>query len=114
MKTLLKSIQYGMLDCIEGEDEPEYAPEDVTACITLLLEFLTEIEFETQTQERAKSHIKDLVISLNDLNTKCDGNLIESDQCEEICEFISKTIANANVELSEDFTKEWRYSLNCS
>lgn len=108
MKTILKSIQYGMLDFIEGEDAPDYTPEDVTACITLLLEFMTEIEFEPQTQESAKSHIKDLVLSLNDLNAKCDASLIEADQGEEICEFISKTIANANVEFSTDITKEWR------
>lgn len=108
VKSLLKSIQYGMLDFIEGEDEPDYTGEDVTRCITLLLEFMSTMEFEAQTEDSAKEHIKDLVLALNDLNLQCDECLIETDQREEICDFIYKVAAHANVPLTEDVTEKWR------
>lgn len=97
-----------MLDFIEGEESPDYTAADVNACITLLLEFMTEMEYETQTQGSVKSHVRELVLSLNDLNAQCDGCLIETDQREEICEFICKVMTNANVEFSSDITEEWR------
>lgn len=65
MKSLLKSIQYGMLDFIDGEDEPDYSSEDVTACITSLLEFMSSMESDTQTIDSAKIYVKELVLSLN-------------------------------------------------
>jgi len=108
VKSLLKSIQYGMLDFIEGEDEPGYMPEDVTECITLLLEFMSSIECETQTLDSTKNHIRDLVISLNELNDECGQCLIETDQREDICEFIQKVVSTTNVELEGDVTEEWR------
>lgn len=54
--------------------------------------------------------VKTAVLALNDLNEKCDFSLIETDQREDICEFIIKTayffnfIQNEN----EDITGEWR------
>ena len=97
-----------MLDFIDGEDEPDYTSEDVTDCITLLLDFMSEVESEPQTLESVKDKVRDLVISLNDLNADCDECLIETDQREEICEFIFKVVTNANVEFSGDITEEWR------
>jgi len=108
MKSLLKSIQYGMLDFIDGEEEPDYTSEDVTACITLLLEFMSNMESEVQTAESARNNIRDLVISLNELNDECDQCLIETDQREEICEFIQKVVSTTHVELEGDVTEEWR------
>ena len=97
-----------MLDFIDGEDEPDYTSEDVNACITLLLEFMSEVDYMTQTLDSVKHTVKDLVLSLNDLNARCDECLIETDQREEICEFILKVVANANVEFTGDLTEEWR------
>ncbi len=108
MKSLLKSIQYGMLDFIEGDDEPDYTSEDVRACIALLLEFMFVVESESQTIDSAREHVKNLVISLNELNEKCDECLIETDQREEICDFIFKVVSNANIDFSGDITEEWR------
>ncbi len=108
MKSLLKSIQYGMLDFIEGDDEPDYTSEDVRACITLLLEFMSVVESESQTIDSAREHVKNLVISLNELNEKCDECLIETDQREDICDFIFKVVSNANIDFSGDITEEWR------
>lgn len=108
MKSLLKSIQYGMLDFIEGEEDSDYTAEDVTQCITLLLEFMSAIDAEEQTLESVKHHVQELVLSLNTLNAQCNECLIETDQREEICEFIFKSITNANIELDGDITEQWR------
>jgi hypothetical protein len=97
-----------MLDFIEGEDEPDYTSDDVTACITLLLEFMSTMASEIQTIDSSKNHIRDLVLSLNELNEDCDQSLIETDQREEICEFIQKVVSTANVGLDGDVTEEWR------
>lgn len=108
MKNLLKTIQYDLLDFIEGEDDPDYTSEDVTACITSLLEFMSSIESEEQTVDSANQHIKTLVLSLNNLNESCDDCLIDTNQGEDICLFIEKVITAANVEFASDVTKEWR------
>jgi len=108
VKNLLKTIQYDLLDFIEGEDEPDYTPEDVTACITSLLEFMSSIESEEQTVDSAKQHIKTLVLSLNTLNESCDDCLIDTNQGEDICQFIEKVVSATNIDISSDVTKEWR------
>jgi hypothetical protein len=108
VKNLLKSIQYDMLDFIEGEDEPNYTAEDVALCITTLLDFMFSIESETQTQDSAKAYIQVLVLSLNTLNESCDDCLIETSQGEDICSFIEKVLSAANVEFASDITEQWR------
>ncbi len=110
MKSLLKVIQYDMLDYIEGDEESEsdYTAQDVTLCITTLLEFMSSMESEVQTVEGAKAHIETLVLSLNSLNHQCGDCLIETEQREDICLFIQKAISAANVELDGDVTEEWR------
>ncbi|PKG81700.1 hypothetical protein CXF85_17145 [Colwellia sp. 75C3] len=108
MKNLLKSIQYDLLDFIEGEDDPDYTSEDVAACITTLLDFMSAIESESQTKDSAKEHIKTLVLSLNSLNESCDDCLIDTGQREDICEFIQKVLSAANIDFPGDITEEWR------
>ncbi|PKH87936.1 hypothetical protein [Colwellia sp. Bg11-28] len=110
MKSLLKSIQYDMLDFIEGEDEgdADYTSEDVKLCITSLLEFMSSMASEAQTLESSKEHVKTVVLSLNSLNHQCGDCLIETDQREDICEFIKKVMSAANVVFSGDITEEWR------
>jgi response regulator RpfG family c-di-GMP phosphodiesterase len=108
VKSLLKSIQYGMLDFIEGENQPDYTSDNVTDCITLLLEFMSSMGAEIQTVDSTKNHIKYLILSLNELNDDCGQCLIETDQREDICDFIQKVITKANVEFEGDVIEEWR------
>ncbi len=95
-----------MLDFIEGEDEPDYTPEDVKVCITSLLAFMSSIESESQTIDSVKAHIKALALTLNALNEQCDGGLIDTVQREDIGEFIQKVISAAKVEFVSDITEE--------
>jgi hypothetical protein len=107
MKNTLKSIQYGLLDYIEGEENPDYSSADVTACIKLLLEFMATIMNLENQSEAAKTNsecttalVYELVLSLNSLNDDCDGCLIASEEQEEITEFIEKVLLTANVEIT--------------
>lgn len=113
MKSLLKSIQYDMLDFIEIESEdesgPSYTSADVSACVTNLLDFMAAIESEIQTETSAKEHVATLLFSLNDLNESCDDDLIDNNQREDIVEFIEKALSAANITLpSDDITAQWR------
>jgi len=108
MKNLLKVIQYDLLDFIEGEEEPSYSSNDVTSCIKLLLEFLSSLDAEEQTIESATTHVRELVLSLNELNDDCQHCLIETAQREDICDFIQKALIAANIVFDGDITEKWR------
>lgn len=108
MKTLIKSIQYGMLDYIDGEEDPEYTSEDVEQCITLLLEFMTFMGSEPQTNDTATYEVQELVLSLNDLNARCFNCLIETSEREDICKFIDKVIVQAGLKFDHDITVKYR------
>lgn len=98
-----------MLDFIEVESEagqaPAYSSKDVSACITSLLAFMAAIESETQTDISAKDHVEILLSSLVDLNERCDGQLIDENQSEDIIEFIEKVLTFANITFTSDITK---------
>ncbi|MCG7497504.1 hypothetical protein MHO82_11570 [Vibrio sp. Of7-15] len=107
MKELRKRILDGMLDFIEGEDDAEYTPKDVDTCEKLLLTFSSNIE-DGISCSNAMEQVKILVLSLNELNEKCDYSIIETDQREDICEFIFQTLISAGIALDVDVTEEWR------
>jgi len=108
MKDLLKVIQYDLLDFIEGEEEPAYSSNDVTSCIKLLLEFLSSIDSQKPSIESAKTHVHELVLSLNELNDRCNNSLIETAQREDIAEFIQKALVSENIKIEGDITEQWR------
>jgi hypothetical protein len=108
MKSLLKIIQYDLLDFIEGEDDPIYSSSDVTSCIKLLLNFLTTIDGQEQSIESAKTHVHELVLSLNALNEKCHSALIDSGQRDDIVNFINIVLLSVNITIDGDMTAQWR------
>lgn len=108
MKNILKGIQYDLLDYIDGDEDAEYTAEDVTACITLLLEFMSNVEDKVNDQNTAEIEVRELVLSLNELNEQCDHALIETSQREDIVLFIEKVLAAANVVFDDDITESWR------
>lgn len=108
MKNILKSLQYGLLDYIEGDENPEYSKDDVTSCIKLLLEFMSEIEAAEQSSERATDLVGKLVLALNSLNEDCHGCLLASDEFEEITEFIEKVMFSEHIKPETDISQLWR------
>jgi hypothetical protein len=108
MKNLLKIIQYDMLDFIEGEEDANYSSNDVTACIKLLLEFLTTISTQEQSSDSAKAHVHELVLSLKKLNEQCKNSLIDTEQYEDIIAFIQKSLVSEDINIEGDITEQWR------
>ncbi|MBU2883922.1 hypothetical protein KO525_12075 [Psychrosphaera sp. B3R10] len=108
MESLLRNIQYGLMDYIEGDDDPDYNVEDVDACIKLLIDFHHLVQSKGRNLDEALVLVRDLVLALNDLNLKCDECLIETDQREQICEFIFRVLDDANILFDGDVTEEWR------
>jgi len=108
LKDILKGIQYDLLDYIDTEEDAEYTEEDVTTCITLLLGFMTAVEEEASDLASAEVLVRELVLSLNDLNEQCDCALIETSQREDIVLFINKVLQASNIDADGDITSQYR------
>ena len=96
----------GMLD---GGGEAGYTSADIGECGRLLdayLATLAEAPFGDEQVVRDAVHFT--VISLNRLNTRTDGHLIETDQRELICDLINRAARKVGVGAGEDLTAEWR------
>ena len=102
MKSLLKAIQYDMLDFIEVEDdnEPAYSDRDVTACMQLLLDFWTTIDAAEQDAKAANTLINQLVLDLKNCNSECNYALIDEEQAIAIEEFIIKVLREAKIDVA--------------
>lgn len=57
----------------------------------------------------AKQIVRETVLKLNALNDRCEGELIETDQREDICAYIIRAgfLRDFNAQ-DEDVTEEWR------
>lgn len=100
-------IKTSMLDYMNDADV-NYTEEDIEECITILNDHLDGLE-KIKTKSEAKKLVEETVLDLNDLNDDCDGDLIETDQRENICEIIiyGGFLMGFNDE-DEDVTEEWR------
>jgi hypothetical protein len=108
LEELIKSILSGMLDFIEDDGDADYGEKDIAECKGYLYEFLKQMSLNNLQEDVALSEVKNLVISLNKLNERCDECLIETDQREEICELIFMALTNASIPFEGDPTEEWR------
>jgi len=108
METLLKDLEEGMLGFIDGEDDADYSPSDVEKCLGFLKSFERSMSLTEQTLETSLELVKVLVLSLNQLNEDCEECLIETDQREDICEFIDSVLTKCGVSFDDDVTEEWR------
>jgi hypothetical protein len=107
LQNSLARLTCGMLDYMESADA-NYSAEDVEACRSILIAHAEALE-PTQDRSAAMDLVRITVERLNKLNEEAGEDLIESDQREEICEFMIKagTIKGFNSE-SEDVTEAWR------
>ena len=76
--------------------------------MNLLDDYLREL-LDANSREEGMKIVKKTVLALNELNENCGGELIETDQREDIAEII---IVAGNLKgfngLDEDITEEWR------
>ncbi|PPK87170.1 hypothetical protein CLV84_0105 [Neolewinella xylanilytica] len=107
IKEIQARLERGMIDYIKAA-QPAYDRSDVVNCMQLITVYLDEIE-QAESREQAMNLVKRTVLSLNDLNEKCEDELIETDQREDIAEIIILAAHLKGFNASdEDITEEWR------
>lgn len=102
-----ESLKTGMIEYIEP-GETEYTESDVEKCMTLINNFLDELS-KSESKENGMISVKNVVLGLNDLNEKCEHELIETDQREQIADIIilAGHLKGYN-DRNEDITEDWR------
>lgn len=100
-------LKSGMIEFIEP-GKTAYDKTDVDTCMKLLLDYLSKIE-NVSSKDEAMAVVEKTVLALNDLNEKCEYELIETDQREDIAEIIilAGSLKGFNSR-DEDITEEWR------
>lgn len=107
IKEIIDDLKIGMIDFIE-EGVTEYSEKDVDLCIKLIDDFLGEIS-NSSSKDAGMKLVEKLVINLNELNDKCECELIETGQREQIAEIIILAgFLKGYNEKDEDITEEWR------
>lgn len=104
---IIKRLEVGMIDFITP-GETSYTKKDVETCMDIVNSFLVNMEQSTSKEEGMK-FVEKTVLKLNDLNLKCDHQLIETEQREDLAEIIilAGSLKGYNTE-NEDITEEWR------
>jgi hypothetical protein len=107
IKKISESLKTGMIEYIQP-GETEYNEKDVEKCMKLIDTFLAELT-QTETKESGMKVVEKVVLKLNELNEKCEYELIETDQREQLAEIINLAgnLKGYN-EKDEDITEEWR------
>jgi hypothetical protein len=103
----IESLKTEMVEYIEP-DVTEYTEKEVEMCMKIIDAFLTELE-HTKNKENGMKVVEKVVLELNVLNEKCEYELIETAQREQIAEIIilAGNLKGYN-EKDEDITEEWR------
>lgn len=99
-----------MLDFIKEWKYCDYTERNVNDCRRLIEDYLDSLaELKAPSEEDIMALVKDLVLSLNELNESTLGALIETDTREDICELILESAVACGLQnAGEDITEEWR------
>ncbi len=107
IQTISKNLRTGMLEYMTVE-KVAYTANDVEECMSLINTYLSDLS-KTKTKEEGLNAVEKVVSRLNILNKKCQYQLIETDQREQICAII---ILSGNVKgynsKTEDVTQNLR------
>lgn len=106
-----KELLGGMLDYISNISiEHSYTKVDVEILSKLIDSFISNLQqLQNPTQDIFMEKVKQFVLTLNNLNTLSDGNLIETEQRELLCELIFMAAKNTGIQVPDtDFTEQWR------
>lgn len=107
LQRTLARLTIGMIEYMNDGDSG-YTEDDVDRCRSILVTHAETIE-KAADQTSALAAVEATVLSLNLLNEQAGGSLIETDQREDICEFIITAGAQRGFNApSEDITEPWR------
>ncbi len=115
LEKIKKKLISGMLNYMKPEDEDDdfecsYTEEDVQKCDKILSEYTDELKkLDPPGDEKAIMRVvKRVVLALNKLNEKADFEMIETDQREQLYEYISTAAQASGLKSDDDITEEWR------
>lgn len=90
------------------EANPSFSKSDVDECMKILNEYLTQIK-ESNSKDEGLKIVKNTVERLNILNNKCDSQLIETMEREQIADIIlSASSEKGYNKYEDDSTEQWR------
>jgi len=93
---------------IEG-DSIGYTLKDIEKCGAILNEYIDDLSESNKDEKLILKSVKKVVLALNKLNQNCEYELIETDQREDLSQFINETAIVAGLsEFENDITEEWR------
>ncbi|MFY0783204.1 hypothetical protein AB1K18_23375 [Peribacillus simplex] len=91
------------------EDDDLFTDENINATNEVLDSYINNLVKlgDMPTEEDILECVKEVVISLNEINEQYD-DFIETMEREELCEFIIEAAHIAGLESEEDITEDWR------
>jgi hypothetical protein len=100
----------GMTDYIADGEDGLYSKDDIQKCDDILRDFMKRLGgLEDSAPETTILHcVKKAVLDLNTLNDSVGGSLIETDQREDLCEYLLLAAQSAGLKREDDVTEEWR------
>lgn len=103
------TVLCSMYEYIEDfEDDAPYTKDDVKECGLILGNFLVDLECAKHDKGKILDSVKIAIEKLNKLNEQLNGELIETEQREDLCDFIMKAVIRAGLDTEDDVTEEWR------
>lgn len=117
VQSLKDDLLESMASFMRGEDDDDegssgfeagYTQDDIDRCAAIIDHFLIILSKTRGDGDAIMEAVKEAVLELNTLNDNCDGNLIETDQRETLCELIITAAQDAGLDTDEDITEEWR------
>ncbi len=87
-----------------------YSKTDIGICVAVVDSYLAAVS-QVVNSDWIMAEVQKVAIRLNNLNDRCNGGLIETDQRELICEIVNKAAKYAGLDFGKnDPTEEWRES----
>jgi hypothetical protein len=110
LESIKARLLEGMTDYLADGDGGGYDKNDIQKCDDILRDFMKRLErLEDSAPETTILHcVKKAVLELNALNDSVDGSLIETDQREDLCEYLLLAAQSAGLDREDDITEEWR------
>ena len=109
LETIKARLIEGMTDYIADGDD-SYTKADIKKCDKILQQFMARLTKLGGSAPEAAilDCVKKAVVDLNALNDTGGGCLIETDQREDLCEYILLAAKQSGLKQDGDVTEEWR------
>ena len=106
---VIEGMREYLAGVLDGGGEAGYTSADIGECSRILDAYLATLEdADVGDDEAVLGAMEFTVRSLNSLNARCNGHLIETDQREQLRELILHAASERGVGTGADLTKQWR------